>query len=445
MIHRTRIDIRTAIVLLAILVALRAGLPAQDLKSEWEAIRISAENYFSDPSLPHSLSFIKSLPQAPVPAWKKGPSYYELIDRVYTGLEVIREQLRIDPAVATSVAFALYDLADGRLEHWIDLLLGDRVRTAPKAILSGFRSHPRCLELSLRFGYLLCEGNSFDRPSIDEIRQELEKRAKALGSVGDADLSAIRDQCIEAIRKELASQIEFMRAHADKALASDVMDEFLRSPYPEARKRAYDHIVGHKDEFLPVLRSELMSWRDRLRSKTILERMICLAAFFKHDSLLPALEEMIEEPEFEWHCLYDCPLTFALGVYGYFGGWEPPLYARASTTLADIRSCIDRIVRTPFGKGDPRDYIKGPGVDAILSRLVKLDETELIRLAGAENPDRRERTAAAYTLEYTVSEGRNLKDLYWLAADDIDDASAQYRTAIYIAIFRAEKARQEVK
>jgi hypothetical protein len=100
---------------------------------------------------------------------------------------------------------------------------------------------------------------------------------------------------------------------------------------------------------------------------------------------------------------------------------------------------------TSFARQDPRDYIKGPGIDDILNRMVKLDEKELIRIAGAENPDGRERTAAAYTLEYTVDSSRNLSDLYWLAIDDINDASAQYRYAVYTAIYRAEKAKQAGK
>jgi hypothetical protein len=80
-----------------------------------------------------------------------------------------------------------------------------------------------------------------------------------------------------------------------------------------------------------------------------------------------------------------------------------------------------------------------------MNRMIKLTEEDLIRTAGAENPYGSERTMAAFALSATVDSSRNLKDLYWLAIDDIDDASAQYRTAVYRAVYRAEKARQAGK
>jgi hypothetical protein len=175
--------------------------------------------------------------------------------------------------------------------------------------------------------------------------------------------------------------------------------------------------------------------------------MIVLGAFFRDDSLIPSLEEMLEEPEFEWHCLYDCPLTFALGIYGAFNGWEPPLHSANSTLLSDVRSQINKIDRTSFAKEDPRDAFmrSSDNFNNLMNRMIKLTEEELNKAAGAENPDGSERTMAAYILECTVDNSRNLADLYWLAIDDIDDASASYRTAIYAAVYRAEKARQAGK
>jgi len=439
--HKERVRARLIIVSAALFSATGMGLAAQEKPYDWGAIRKSADAYCVEPSRPTALRFIHSLPQAPVPGWMKGPSYYELIEALYPNLlDILDQQLRIDPTAAAGVAFALYDLADGRLEHWLDLLLGDHLEKVPRALLRRLESRPQSLELSTCYGFLLCEGRMIEKLPVDEVCQALERRAQALEAVKDEDLSSVRNRCVEAIRRELARLIEFTRSHTDRILSKEVMDEFLRSPYPEARKRAYDHIIGHKDEFVPVLRDALESWRDRLRSIKILEKMIGLSAFFRHDSLIPALEEMLEEPEFEWHCLYDCPLTFALRTYGAFGGWEPPANI---TLLPHIRSEIERIGRTSFARRDPRDYSLGSDeFNKIMNRMIKLTEEELIRTAGAENPDRSERAWAAHALSATVDSSRNLKDLYWLVIDDIDDASAEYRTAVYSAVYRAEKARQ---
>jgi hypothetical protein len=48
---------------------------------------------------------------------------------------------------------------------------------------------------------------------------------------------------------------------------------------------------------------------------------------------------------------------------------------------------------------------------------------------------------AAFRLETSVSTGKSLIDLYLLAMNDIrNDASSEYRSAIYESIYRAELA-----
>jgi len=418
----------------------------QEPAFDWDASRKACREYFVHLDEGSAERLIQRLPTIPFHPRLKDPSYYGLIDDLFENLGTLEQQLVRERDVATRVAFALYGLCDGRIDHRLDIMLGDRLRADPARILRGLLGRPESLRLSLEHGYLLCDGNLMtDELPPDESCRELVTRVKALETVKEDGLSHVRDKCVAAIWKEISRQAEFARSHSSKVLTGDVMDEFLRSPYAEARKRAYDHISERKDEFLPVLRRQLESWKDRLRSIRRLEKLLGLTALFRHSSLVPPLEEMLDEPEFEWHCLYSCPLTFVMSIYGALGIWDPASEHLGSTVITDIRSLVARVKEVSCVREDPRDHIEGPGVDGILNRMVKLDERRLIHTAGAENPDRWARTAAAYVLEYTVESSQNLRDLYWLAIDDIDDASAQYRSAIYWAIYRAESARRAGK
>ena len=409
---------------------------------DWDACRKACREYFVHLEGDGAERFIQRLPKTPFHPRLKDPAYYGLIDDLFENLGTLEQQLVRERDVATRVAFALYGLSDGRLDHSLDTMLGDRLRADPARILRGLLGRPESLRLSLDYGYLLCDGDlmSDDLPP-DESCRELGTRVKALETVKEDGLLQVRDQCVAAIWKEISRQAEFARSHSSKVLTCDVMDEFLRSPYAEARKRAYDHISERKEEFLPVLRRQLDSWRDRLRSIRRLEKLLGLTALFRNSSLVPPLEEMLDEPEFEWHCLYSCPLTFVMSIYGALGIWDPASEHLGATVITDIRSLVGQVKAVSCVREDPRDHIEGPGVDGILNRMVKLDERRLIHTAGAENPNGWERTTAAYVLEYTVESSRNLRELYWLAIDDIEDASAQYRSAIYWAIYRAERAR----
>jgi hypothetical protein len=86
---------------------------------------------------------------------------------------------------------------------------------------------------------------------------------------------------------------------------------------------------------------------------------------------------------------------------------------------------------------------QGPGIDKYLEETAKESERELIEQAGPKTQDYGKRVAAAYQLEYSVASSTNLKDLYWLAIQEVLDAACEFRGAIYTAIYRAEKAHRK--
>ena len=440
---------------MALCLSLAGLLAAQEKKIDWQEVRKNAEAYFDSPTRKNAVQFIHSLPEAPVPKENRGPWFYEFLN-VFSApnLAAMREQMfyGAHPYSAVSIAFACYTVSEGWLDRWLDHHLGDFIRVDPGKFLREFQYHPQGHELSLKYGYMLCDGRQFDESPPDAVLWDLGERIKALETVDDDELMPIRDECIKTIHAEITRRLEFSRSHSEKKLSKDVMDEFLLSPYLDARRRAYDHIIANKERFLPAIRQKIALWRERLRTKGYLNKLIYLASIFRHDCLIPSLEEMIEEPAFALDCLYECPLTFTMSIYGHFKGWKPPAgefvmgdSPDIAWVIHDIRSDIQKIGKTDHKRKDPRKYITGPGVDNLFDRMVKLEEKELIKLAGPENTDGWERTVAAYTLEYTVDNSSNLDNLYWLAINEIVDASSQYRSAIYRAIYRAERARQDGK
>jgi hypothetical protein len=441
--------------LIVVNLALSSPLAAQEEQVDWQKARKHAEAYFGEPTVKNAAQLIRSLPESPVPKENRGPWFYEFLN-VFSApnLAALREQMfyGAHPYSAVSIAFACYTVSEGWLDHRLDQLLGDFIRVDPGKFLTEFQYHPQGHELTLKYGYMLCDGRQFDESTPDAVLWDLGERIKTLETVDDDELIPIRDECIKTIHAEITRRLEFSRSHSEKKLSKDVMDEFLLSPFLDARRRAYDHIIANKERFLPALREILASWRERMRTIRYLNKLVYLAAIFRHGSLIPSLEEMIEEPAFAFNCLYNCPLTFTMSIYGYFTAWKPPAgefvmgeQPDIAWIIHDIRGDIQRIGKADYKKGDPRNSIKGPGVDDLFDRMVKLNEKELIKIAGPENMDGWERTVAAYTLEYTVDNSSNLDDLYWLAINEIVDASAQYRSAIYWAIYRAERARQDGK
>jgi hypothetical protein len=432
---------------MALCLSMAGLLAAQEKKIDWQEVRKNAEAYFDSPTRKNAVQFIHSLPEAPVPKENRGWRFHEFLD-VFSApnLAALREQIfyGAHPYSAVSIAFACYTVSESWLDHWLDHHLGDFIRVDPGKFLREFLYHPQGHELSLKYGYMLCNGRQFDESTPDAVLWDLGERIKALESVDDEELTPIRNECIKTIHAEIARRLEYARSYSEKRLSKDVMEEFLLSPYLDARRRAYDHIIANKDRFLPALREILASWRDRLRMMEYLNRLICLAAQLRDDSLLPPLKAMAEEQMFENQCLYDCPLIFALAIYGHFGLWKTPAVSYP-TLIDDSRRRIDMIRSIRLDKRDPRKVSEGPGVDVLLDRLAKLDEDELIYLAGPDNMDKWERIWAAEVLSCIVVSSRRLPDLYWLAINDLHDVISQYRSAIYGAIYRAERARQDGK
>ena len=78
--------------------------------------------------------------------------------------------------------------------------------------------------------------------------------------------------------------------------------------------------------------------------------------------------------------------------------------------------------------------MQGPGVEKYRKQFEGKTEEQLIQLAGPSNASEESRIYAASWLETLVSRSKNRLELYLLAFNDFEDASSEYRGAIYCSI-----------
>lgn len=223
----------------------------------------------------------------------------------------------------------------------------------------------------------------------------------------------------------------------------DALDEFLWYSGLKARRNAFEDLVRHKEDYLPNILKKLKTWRYLHKGRPAqLDRLLYLVAMFRDATFLDTLEEMIRDRVFVDDCIYDCPIVFVCILYACFEGWSPPADLDPKLTVSvDIYGGIRKVSLLTLQKTDPRYYARGPGIDSYLDEALKLSQEELIKRADPGHPIPVERLAAAFVLEYTVAESRNLKDLYWLAINS-EATDFEYRMSIYQAIYKAEKAKR---
>jgi hypothetical protein len=226
--------------------------------------------------------------------------------------------------------------------------------------------------------------------------------------------------------------------------STDSLTLLINSKDLGVKRDAFQKIVNsgeiYSDEILTRL---IMFSESKIGSIDELNTLIYLCAVVKDKRFLDPLWKMLTNDEYLVdECIYDCPIIFSLSIYAIATDWDPP------EKLDDQNIKVDDFYRDyrslsslSLQKDHAYNHISGPGIDEQLKEVAKLSEEDIIKQAGPQNRDSTTRYAAAYELEYSVADDQNLMDLYWLVINELIGASKQYRSAIYRAIFRAEKSR----
>lgn len=226
-----------------------------------------------------------------------------------------------------------------------------------------------------------------------------------------------------------------------------VLDTLLDSVNSAEQRTAFDKIASSPEKYVPLVRKRLISISTgeiKPHMKT-LDRLFYLTAFLKDQSLVQPIETLWLDADFHPdYCVYSCPMIFALTIYATSDLWTPP--DTMSKTLDRHYDLFPEIRLASEISLDPtpeENRAHGPGIDKWLEEARTKSEQELIEQAGPNTKEFVKRQAAVFQLAYSVSSSENLKDLYLLAVQEgKTDVSLEFRRHMYMAIYRAERAKR---
>jgi len=224
---------------------------------------------------------------------------------------------------------------------------------------------------------------------------------------------------------------------AQKSNEVKILDAFL-----EDDQKAYSEIISHPEKYKDVILEKLENYKDK--PEQISKSILYIVAFIRDERYIPYLIKIIENKEYSYeNCIYSCPIIFSLTIYSCFTNYSLPKLNNEYVLVSDLYSDIERVQNINLISEDVSEYIKGPVIDSELNIGKKLNTETLIHLAGQNDDGTISRTAAAYILKYRLIDINFLTDLYWLAITEIVDASMQFRSSIYWAIYKTEMLRQK--
>jgi hypothetical protein len=224
-----------------------------------------------------------------------------------------------------------------------------------------------------------------------------------------------------------------------------ILRQYLVPGNVAEQQKAFNVITANPNKYRNLVLTELQRFSSSPDNTP--DALLYLAAFIRDPRYIRPLSKLINNALYsEDHCIYACPIVFSLVVFSSFAGYTLPRLDEKLTAVQDLKSqreWVKRIspIREPVSK-----YVQGPGIDQLLHDLGALPLSEVIRIAGPETTDANKRMAAAFVLEAHVVDDRHLKELYWLAINNLpNDASAEYRAAIHQAIYKAETHKKSNK
>lgn len=172
--------------------------------------------------------------------------------------------------------------------------------------------------------------------------------------------------------------------------------------------------------------------------------VLYLATLIRDTTFVSPIVNMITDTSYSGGaCVYSCPCVFALVTFTAFSEADslPPM-DKSITAVSDHYSDL-RYVRTmSLEQGVSRLEYADDAKNKQITEMLALSEAELVSRAEASLGDYTNCFMAVHALELTVHTSAHLTDLYWLAVMEFEnDASFEFRSSLYRAIWRAEKAR----
>ena len=220
-------------------------------------------------------------------------------------------------------------------------------------------------------------------------------------------------------------------------------DALLHSQSLADQRAALNVILHDPQQYVPRIQQSLRDYPRLLRTDPIsAKRAVYISALIRDPSFPSILVKSLSVPDVLDECEYACPVVFALTIQACFAGWKLPTNLNSQlTTVHDLRAGIQYVSHMSLKVGSIEDVVQGPGLEEHRKEIEGKTEEQLIQMAGPVTPSTETRMFAAYRLETLVSGSKNRIELYLLALNDFEDASGEYRSAVYQSIYRAELAK----
>jgi hypothetical protein len=440
-------------------VLLFLGSISQKSSYDWNKILSIAETYFVDPSVENAIQFLNCLPKSPVDIAQEGGDFIKASYFISARTPIFHDRAIKSDRNVVKIVVRLYAISDSSFTEALNDIMGDLIVADPKLFLEELIFYPgspnmhESLFEHIGRGYIVCNGARIYKDSYTGVAQTIREyghRIKALETISDEDLLELRNECLQAIRNEqtkLAGILEYLKQDVEETetpIKGDALDVLLSSTSVSERRSAFMDILKNPGPSIDRILLGIDIWqKTKEQGIEALNKLIYLGAIVKKDEFLEPLLNMAMDPEYSgYECIYTCPAIFALAVYVVSKKWTPPeaSFLMKDQYLRDIDSLVRQVSLIRKHSGI---YFGRPEDQELLAKMEEMSEEQLIKQASPYNQDKNTRWLAAEVLSCTVTDDKNLSDLYWLALEEAHDAIDAYRTSIYVAVLRAEKARLE--
>jgi hypothetical protein len=220
-------------------------------------------------------------------------------------------------------------------------------------------------------------------------------------------------------------------------------ETLLKSKSLTEQRDALNAIQKNPEKYASEIQNSLRNYPRLLKTDPLAaKRAVYVSALVRDPSFADILAKHLGNPVVEDECLYDCPIIFALAIQAKFGNWKLPEKLDSElTTVEDLKATIKRLTHITLKVGSIEELVQGPWVESHKKEIEGKTEEQLIVLAGPGTASTDTRLLAIDRLSTLVARSRNRLDFYLLALNDFNDASSEYRSALYETIYRAEVAK----
>jgi hypothetical protein len=163
----------------------------------WDALRQAWDRFYEHPSAERAGAVARDLPVERARIGTDGPDA-QAREEIFDNLDPLAAILEADPKTASELGFSLYAIADPDGARSLDILLATLIAKHPALFLEALRSRralvPDVESLVSAIG---------DPDEIEDLgpKAVLRERMRALESVKEPKLAAVREECLRALRR----------------------------------------------------------------------------------------------------------------------------------------------------------------------------------------------------------------------------------------------------